>query len=202
MNLKKLSLCLLALTFCVSMFACSGQRVTRVNNDQPIDLSGNWNDTDSRLVSQEMITDALGSAWLRDFTEKQGRRPVVIVGDVLNMTEEHINTGTFVQDLARNLTNSGRVTFVASRDQREALRDERADQAEHARASTVSQQGNETGADFMLKGQISSMLDTGSGAQLIVYQVDLEMINIETNERVWMGNKTIRKVVSRNRFRA
>jgi len=184
------------------MFACSGQRVTRVNNDQPIDLSGNWNDTDSRLVSQEMITDALGSAWLRDFTEKQGRRPVVIVGDVLNMTEEHINTGTFVQDLARNLTNSGRVTFVASRDQREALRDERADQAEHARASTVSQQGNETGADFMLKGQISSMLDTGSGAQLIVYQVDLEMINIETNERVWMGNKTIRKVVSRNRFRA
>jgi len=200
--LKVLSLCLLAVIFAVSMSACSGKKVTRVNTDQAIDLSGNWNDTDSRLVSQQMIEETMSFPWWRIFTEKYGRRPVVIVGDVLNKTEEHISTETFIRDLERNLLNSGNVTFVASRDQREAIREERADQAENARASTVSQQRNETGADFMLKGQINSMFDSGSGTQLLVYQVELEMINIETNEKVWIGQKQIRKVVSRRRFRA
>jgi len=96
MNLKKLAVYVCVGVFAFGLFACSGKQVTRVGMDAEIDLSGNWNDTDSRLVSAEMIQDSLSRPWLEEFTKKNGRRPRVIVGDVLNRTEEHINTQTFL----------------------------------------------------------------------------------------------------------
>ena len=41
--------------------------VERVETDKTIDLSGAWNDTDSQLVSAEMMKDVLNRAWLDRF---------------------------------------------------------------------------------------------------------------------------------------
>ena len=65
----------------------------------------------------------------------------------------------------------------------------------------MKEMGRELGADFMLFGSINSIIDQVEGKQAKFYQVDLELINIETNEKVWIGQKKIKKLVERDRYR-
>jgi hypothetical protein len=97
--------------------------------------------------------------------------------------------------------NSGRVRLVAAPEERGALRDERLDQARHASLETAKSMGRELGADFMLIGQIHSILDSAGGETLRFYQVELEVVDLETNEKVWIGQKKLKKIVSRGRVR-
>ncbi|MBA3065973.1 penicillin-binding protein activator LpoB [bacterium] len=177
---------------------CATTRVGRMDASEEVDLSGYWNDTDSRLVSEEVIKDCLSRGWLTDFTTSAAKKPRVIVGTVKNQSSEHIATDTFVKDMERELINSGKVIFVAGGTSREELRQERAEQqkfSEDAKAFF-----KEKAADFMLQGGINSILDTAGGKTLRYYQVELELINMETNEKSWIGQKKIKKLVKRSKF--
>lgn len=179
----------------------STPKVTREDVSEQIDLSGDWNDTDSQMVSAEMVKDSLVRPWVDEFRDKKNTRPRVIVGTVLNKSHEHINTETFVKDLERELLNSGRVKFVAAKDQRNEVRAERADQAQNASAATAKSAGQEYGADFMLQGQINTIMDEAGKKSLKYYQVELELIDMGTNEKVWIGQKKIKKLVERKKLK-
>jgi uncharacterized protein (TIGR02722 family) len=178
-----------------------GQTVTRVESDTVTDLSGNWNDTDSRLVAEEMIQDALSRNWLTRFNQEHGKPPTVIVGTVRNLSHEHINTRTFIADMERALINSGEVEFVASAKDREEIRAEVKDQDLNATEATRKQLGQEIGADFMMQGSINSIVDAVSGEQARFYQVDLTLIELGTNRKVWLGQKKIKKTIEKGGFR-
>lgn len=175
-------------------------KVTRVDTGVVTDLSGRWNDTDSRMVAETMVKEALGSPWLENYTRSKNKQPVVVVGTIVNRSHEHINIQTFVTDLSRELTNSQKVTFVAGKGEREEIREERREQAAHAREDTQKSPGKEIGADFMLKGNISTILDEADGVKAVFYQVDLEMIDLENNVKSWFGQKKIKKVIERKRM--
>ncbi len=174
-------------------------KVTRVDTGTVTDLSGRWNDTDSQMVAQAMVKEALGNPWLGNFTKGKNRQPVVIVGTVLNKSHEHINVGTFVNDLERELTNSQKVTFVAAKGERDEVREERREQAVHAREDTQKAPGKEIGADYMMRGSIATILDEQDGAKAVFYQIDLEMVDLENNVKSWFGQKKIKKVIEKKR---
>ena len=201
--MKKIFLMLSLVCFCFCLFACSSTpKVTRVSEDEVIDLSGNWNDTDSQLVSQEMINDSISKPWYDSFLKAKQKNPVIIVGTVLNKSDEHINTETFTKDLEIALLNSGKATFVATKEQRDEVRAERLDQADFSDPVTVKKFGKEKGADFMLKGQINTITDSVKNKSVKYYQVELELISIETNEKVWIGQKKIKKYVGKSKYKA
>ena len=198
-KVMKLSLvgCLL-----LGLAGCAGKTtVTRVDTDTVQDLSGNWNDTDSRLVSSRLVNDMLSRKWLTKYQVKHGKNPVVIVGEVRNLSHEHINIRTFIADMERELINSGEVEFVASKTERSEIRDERADQADNASMDTRNVSGEETGADFMLKGQINTIFDAAEDTQVKYYQIDLTLISLKDNRKVWLGQKKIKKVLQKSSFR-
>jgi len=180
--------------------ACSTQ-VSRVSVDEVHDLSGAWNDTDSRMVAKEMINDMLERPWRLNFTQGKQRQPTVIVGTVRNLSHEHINVNTFINDIEREVINSGRVVFVASSQQRGEIRTERKDQDIHARENTRKAMGKEIGADFMLKGSINTIIDAEGSTQLRYYQVDLNLISLADNRIVWVGSKKIKKLVENSKLR-
>lgn len=182
------------------MFGCSSIKVKRMEIGKTVDLSGKWNDTDSRLVSEEMIKDCLARPWLNDFNIKQGKTPVVIIGTVMNRTDEHIDSRLFTSDLEKNLINSAKVKFVAAKQERQEIRDERQDQQIFSSKETAKPFGKETGADFMVQGSINSVKDEIEGKYVILYQVNLELIDLATNEKAWIGQKQIKKIVSRRAF--
>jgi len=185
----------------LSLIVGCSTKVTRLEPDQAMDLSGSWNDTDSRLVAQEMIQDALSHPWISQFESSQGQSPTVIVGTVQNVSHEHINVNTFVSDMERALINSGRVIFVASSQERSEIRKERVDQDLNATDKSRSAAGNEIGADYMLKGQINTLIDVASKDQVRYYQVDLTLISMKDNRKVWLGQKKIKKLVERSKLR-
>ncbi|HOD66479.1 MAG TPA: penicillin-binding protein activator LpoB [candidate division Zixibacteria bacterium] len=175
-----------------------GQTVTRLDPGGTTDLSGKWNETDARLVAEEMIADALARPWLMNFVEKNGEKPVVTVGTIRNKTNEHIDTEVFTADFERELINSGNVRFVGSHDERYEVREERQDQAEFASEETRKLLHDELGADFILLGAIKTITDAVEGRSTVFYQTDLELINIETNEKVWIGTKKIKKGIAQS----
>jgi penicillin-binding protein activator len=173
-----------------------GTKVTRVDPNSTIDITGRWNDTDSRLVAEEMINDCLSQRWLFQW-ESQNKRPTVIVGKVVNKGHEHISVETFTKEMERALLNSGKVDFVATKTEREQLREEKDDMSENASVQTAKSRGEETGADLMLLGTINSVPDQYEGKAVVFYQTNLELVEIESNRKVWIGEKKIKKYVER-----
>jgi len=193
--MKKISQLNIAFIVLAIVFASCTRTVSRVSPDQQIDLSGRWNDTDSKLVAEEMSKDVLNRAWVEDYRSANGKKPVVIVGMVQNKTSEHIEPEVFIKDVEREFINSGMVRIVENAQFREKLREERADQNEFASPETQSKWGRELGADFMLFGVINSITDSYKGKKVVSYKVNLELANLETNEKVWIGDKEIKKFI-------
>lgn len=172
-------------------------KVDRLDPTDITDLSGRWNDTDSRLVSEEMIQDLSTRPFIGIYAAKYGHKPTVIVGNIRNLSSEHIQTLTFIKDLEKDLTNNGRLIFVTNPYERNQLRDERIEQEIWARPETRKQVHAETGADFMLIGSIKTIFDQENRTTVKFYQVDLELIELETNEKAWIGSKKIKKQVKK-----
>ena len=183
-----------------------GKQVTRINPEQQIDLSGRWNDVDSRQAADAIIRETFqpraGESWMTEYARAHGgRRPTIIVGAIRNRSMEHIPVNAFVRDLERAYLGSGQVQVVASADERGEVRAEREDQQENATADTRARLARERGANFMLQGDVQSIEDREGGRRVVYYQVDATLVDIETNEKVWTGQHRIKKMVERPRFR-
>ncbi len=198
----RIALLVAALALAVGVAGCASRKVvTRVDVGEQIDLSGNWNDTDSRQVAGDLVNQVFGSAWIEDYMEAKGTKPTVIVGQIANKSVEHIPVKTFVGDLERAFINTNTGRLVASAEEREGVRTERADQQEFATPETMKRWGRERGADFMLLGEINAIVDQEGGDQAKYYQVDSYLVNLESNEKVWAGITKIKKFVGRSEYK-
>ena len=185
----------------LSIGACQAKRVTRIEPSAVTDLSGRWNDTDSRLVANELVVQTLADGWARRYTDQHGgEAPTVIVGDFTNRTLEHIALGTFVKDIEKALITTGAARVVASRDERRELRDERKDQQQYSRADTRARAGQEVGARYALTGGVQAIEDVDGRERVVFYQVDATIVDLETNAKVWVGQHKIKKYIERARF--
>jgi penicillin-binding protein activator len=178
--------------------ACNITRVQRIDTASVTDLSGRWNDTDSRLVANALIEQSLGGAW--STTNTGGSAPAVMVGEFRNRTMEHIPIATFTRDLERAMVSSNTVRVVASRDERGELREERMDQQQYAAPETRARLGRELGARYLLQGDVQAIEDRAGRERVVLYQVDATLIDLETNAKVWAGQHKIKKYVQRRRI--
>lgn len=185
----------------LALSACSIKRVERIDPNSVTDLSGRWNDADSRLVANALIEQSLAASWARDYAAANGgTAPAVIVGQIRNRTMEHIPIGTFVRDLERAYVQTGVVRLVASAEEREELRAERTDQQTNASAESRARMARELGARFMLQGDVQAIEDSEGRERVVFYQVDVTLLDLETNVRTWMGQHKIKKYIQRRRL--
>jgi len=178
--------------------ACNSTRVSRVDPNSVTDLSGRWNDADSRLVANELIKQSLADTWARNYSSSNGgQAPAVIIGSFRNKSMEHVPVETFTRDLERAFVNSGQVRVVASRTERDELRSERADQQQNAAADTRMKQARELGARYILQGDVQSIEDSEGKEKIVFYQVDATLIDLESNAKIWIGQHKIKKYIER-----
>jgi PBP1b-binding outer membrane lipoprotein LpoB len=176
--------------------ACATAQPAVERTDEAIDLSGEWNDVDADAVASAIIAKTLGSPWADEFAAKNGRKPVVRLAPVRNKTDAYIDTKYFTKQIEAALLNSGRVEVVSSREEADAMRDERADQAEHASDTSAKTQGNETAADFLMNGWIVSQNDQKGAEEIRTYLTSIEVTHTETNKKAWLGQHRIKKRVT------
>ncbi len=185
----------LIITAAILILTACSRKVTRIDPVDTPDISGSWNQTDSRLTAEQMISQSLGEAWLNNYVQEKGKKPTVIVGMITNKSHEHIEAETFMKDLERTYINTTKVGLVQSGTKREEMRGEKADQQSNSSVSTMKKFGLEKGADYILQGSINSIVDAYKKKKTVTYQVNLELTDIQTNEIVWVGDKKISKFV-------
>lgn len=182
--------------------SCSSTKVERVDTDTITDLSGYWNDTDVRIVADSLIADCVNAPAITNYVRTNGKLPVVIVGSFRNDSDEHIDTSILTKKFETALINSGKVDFVASASERGELRTEREEQQSWASEETAKRLANETGADFMLIGSVKTMVDQADKTSSRTYWVYAELIDIESNRKLWIGeNSEIKKIIKRSNVR-
>lgn len=178
----------------VALAGCGGGKEV-IRTDEDIDLSGRWNDVDSQQVSAALTQQITSGVWIEDFRAENGKKPVLIVAPIKNKSAEHIATKTLVADLERQFINGGRVVMVATAEERDQVRGERADQQEFSSAETMKKWGREKGADFMLIGEVNQIVDQEGKHKVSYYQVDAYLVDLEDNTKVWAGFEKIKKYI-------
>lgn len=190
-------LAIIALAAPVLITGC-GKTVERLDPNTDVNLSGDWNDQDSKQTAEVMITDSLKRPWADDFKAKKNRTPTIKVGRVIVRTNgEVINTEIFTNDLIREYINSGKVDVVASSADTEQTRAERAEQDKNASEATRKESFQEQGCDFLLTGSIGVQDDQEGSKKIKFYSVDLKLTDVQSQKQVWIGNKKIKKLVER-----
>lgn len=174
--------------------------VQRTDPNTTVDVDYRWQDDDARQTYQKLIADCLARPWVENFRMAHGgNRPVVFVGTVRNETSDYIDTKLVTKRFEEELINSGRVRVVADRDQRGEIRDERQQGQAWNMPETVKKQAMELGADFIMLGRIGEVKQESNDRKTVVqyYQINLEMIDIQSNEKVWIGSADVKKVAKR-----
>lgn len=194
----KNKLIIFAIVISIVLSSCTTVKVARVSSDTTVDLSGYWNDTDVRLVCKDLINKCLSSPRVASFEAKNKRLPVIMVGKFKNDSTEHIDTSIITEKMSDAIINSGLADFVADRSEREELRQERKDQNRGGYTSeeTMKNMSNETGADFMLKGSVKTIVDKAGNKTVRTYFVYVQLINLETNVVMFKAsNEDIKKII-------
>ncbi len=200
--MNKKVLMMIVASLCVTgLSGCGTTTVKRVDTQEEVALTDRWNDTDSRLVAEEMIEDMLGFPWLKRFQQNHGSTyPTITIQHVQNKSHEHIAVDTFVNDLKRSIIRSGVADFIVSGAERERVREEMKQQDIYASDESRLEMGQEQGANFALSGTINSMVDSLDGKRVTFYQVDLKLIDMQSTREVWNGQKKIKKYQERSSF--
>lgn len=183
---------------------CGGPKVENVDPTTEGYVSGRWNDSDARATADELIPQALSSPWIYAYRGANAdTRPRIVVGDIENNTSEHINADVVMNELERVLINSGAVRFVADPEVRSALMEEVKWQEDMAKGGGVSGAVEEgvLGADFMMTGTISSIVDQADKKAIVFYQVDLTLYDLRNWEKVWIGQAQRKHLVEGSKIR-
>ncbi|MBP3771643.1 MAG: penicillin-binding protein activator LpoB [Treponema sp.] len=184
----------------LSLISCgsTSNAVSRYEEGADVkDITGYWNENDIKLVCEKLISGCIASPRVANFKALNGRDPVAIVGKISNKSSEHIDTAMVAKRFQTAIINSGVMEFVADSEQRLALREEKVDQAENA-YDTAKSIGNELAADYMLQGTVYSHVDEEGLESVRTYQVDAQLIDIESNKILWQDEKTISKYIKKS----
>jgi hypothetical protein len=177
------------------LFVSCARSVTHVDPNEKIELSGRWNDSDSRQVAQKMIDELLGSDKYKAYATALGKKPAIIIGLVRNKTSEHIDADNYIKKFELAIFNSGTAELVESEEFRDKMRAERAQQQDFADPATTAKWGMETGANLMLFGEMTSETDVYNNKRVVNYITTLYLTDMETNKRVWYGQEEIKKFI-------
>jgi penicillin-binding protein activator len=153
------------------------------------DVSGRWNDDDARFLAIELVEEALNHPRVMEFENRNQRVPVLIVADVKDIATEEIDVEYFMLRLERKLLNSGNVRVIRGSEFRDFLREETGEENPIVSADLLAKWKRELGADFMFTGTMNSR----EQRRRIDYIAKLQLTNLHSGERVWTGQRKLRK---------
>jgi len=128
----------------------------------------------------------------------ENRRPVLFIDTVQNKTSEHIDTESITDTISTKLINTGKFRFV-DMTKVNAVKKQYDYQISSGLVSeeTAVKVGRQIGAEYMLYGNISSIIKRDSKTKDAYYKVTLKLMDIESGIVEWQGEKEFRKQQSK-----
>ena len=187
----------LALVSVTLLAACAGQRVSYQDPTKVETVTEDFGSTDLQSIAERMV-----NSLVRHPVIANGNRPVVQVSTVKNKTTEHIDTKSISDKIRTALIKTGMVRFSAVSDANREILENLEYQSESGVVSkkTAKGVGKQIGADYLLYGEIDSIVKRASGTTDVYYKITLNLVDVETGIIEWSDEKEIRKQANRALF--
>ncbi|KXI23806.1 penicillin-binding protein activator LpoB [Photobacterium sanguinicancri] len=156
--------------------------------------------TDLQKIAVEMTDSMLASGSVAYITAN-GKRPIVVVDSIKNKTSEHIDTESVTDSISTRLLNSGKFRFV-DMTRVEAVRKQLNFQNndELVNQSTAIQFGQMVGAQYMLYGNLASIVKQNGSDKDVYYKMTMRLMDLKTGLIEWADETEIRKQEAKSLF--
>ncbi len=153
-------------------------------------LDDKWSETDMQKAVKELV----GSLSNSNVIANARKKPIIMVTRLKNNTSEEIETGSIMDMIKVELTNSGRANFI----DKEARQDI-SEEYEYQNSGMVNETskkgpGGQIGADFVLNGRLESIVKQVGKDKTVYYKLTLNLTNLTTTLTEWTGQKEMRKM--------
>lgn len=181
--------CLLGLSIAAALIGCGRSGDTgRVTPEAVVDTSVRWTGDDSERLATAIVKDFLSRPWRDLFKQDNKRLPCVAVDTIRNLSNEDIPVASFVNDIGRVITQSGRAMFIP--------RGNRPPDTTALPPSAGNPPGDSLRApDFTLRGDLNTLIETEKDNKVKYYRLNLELIEVRSGHRYWMGEQRVKRVL-------
>ena len=189
-----------AMTSALLLSGCANKAVVSYGDAQAVETTDiNFGSTDLQKVASQMTDSLLASPVVGTMTANT--RPIVFVERIKNKTSEHIDTESITDTISTKMLNSGKFRFV-DMDRVESVREQLNFQNtdELVNQSTAIQFGKMVGAQYMLYGNLSSIVKNAGSDKDVYYKMTMRLMDLETGLIEWADETEIRKEQSKSLF--
>jgi len=178
---------------------CSTTKVSYGDASEVETVTADFGSTDLQQIATSMVESLLSFPPMVEITSQ--RRPVIFVDRIRNKTTEHIDTESITDTITTRLLRSGKFRFV-DMSKVEAVRKQLEFQhgSGMVNPETAVRTGRQIGAEYMLYGNLSSIVKKKGGTKDVYYKFTLKLMNLENGLIEWSDEKEIRKTRKRSLF--
>ena len=195
----------IAVGVCVGIVAAtvlSGCSTTKVSYGDAASVETTtveFGSTDLQQIASKMVESLLTFPPVVEVTSQ--RRPVMFVDRIKNKTTEHIDTESITDTISTRILRSGKFRFV-DMTKVEAVQKQMEFQTQSGMVSedTSVRMGRQIGAEYMLYGNLSSIVKKDNRTKDVYYKFTLKMMHLESGIVEWSDEKEIRKTRERSLF--
>lgn len=186
---KKIAI-FISLSLSVFLANCAG-KVSYEDAGEVETVTTGFGSTDLQQSSITLVDSLLTNEHIVKTLE--GRRPVLFIDGIKNKTSEHIDTESITDTISTKLINTGKFRFI-DMTKVESVKQ----QYDYQTSGLVSEEtsvkvGKQIGAEYMLYGNISSIVKNDKSTKDVYMKITLKLMDIETGIIEWQGEKEIRK---------
>jgi uncharacterized protein (TIGR02722 family) len=195
--MKKLLL-VSALGLSISLLAgCANKSVVSYGDASAVETTNiNFGFTDLQKIADQMTASLIQSPVVGTMTTN--KRPIVFIDSVKNKTSEHIDTESLTDSISTQLLRTGKFRFV-DMTKLTALREQLNYQNEGdlVNPNKAVQLGKQVGAEYMLYGNLASIVKTNSDKSDVYYKFTMRLMDLESGLVEWADETEIRKTSSK-----
>lgn len=182
----------------VSMLGCS--KTVKYGDSAGVETTTTgFGSTDLQQIATKMVDSVLTFPPVVEITAK--RRPVMFVDTIKNKTTEHIDTESITDTISSRILRSGKFRFVdmtkvaEMKKQQDFQKD-----SGMVNQNTAVKMGQQIGAEYMMYGNLSSIVKNSSSKKDVYYKFTLKLIHLQSGIVEWSDEKEIRKTKEKSLF--
>lgn len=162
-------------------------------------VTADFGSTDLQMTAEKMVDSMLAFPPVVQVTTQ--KRPMLYVDKVKNKTTEHIDTESVTDTITTKLLQSGKFRLTDMTKVEELQRQlDYQNKSGMVDDSTSAKIGRQIGAEYMLYGNLSSIVKRDGSTKDVYYKFTLKLMHIESGSIEWQDEKEIRKVQKRSVF--
>ena len=183
----------------LSLAGCGGTKVKYGEATEVETTTADFGSTDLQKMAEKMVDSLLTFPPIVEVTAKQ--RPVLFVDRIKNKTTEHIDTESITDTISTRLLRSGKFRFV-DMTKVDEVRRQLNFQTDSGMVDprTAAQMGKQIGAEYMLYGNLSSIVKRSGDTKDVYYKFTMKLMHLETGILEWSDEKEIRKTREKSLF--